>query len=214
MWMLVAAIAPVAIADGSAAELCAYQNVFVDSLRQSPHPIPASAERARLELLGATASAVSEFGLRVIADRSEAWWTLSASALSSGDINVGLSPQLELRYHLFMAQLEREDLDVSSEAVGGLIVFSVDLAQFDAAWKTREGSWRKAARDGLAKHWTRTAPIVTALCAMEQELQEEGWDGIEELRAELVEEMRRVRRARGAESQRRVLEIKPEDPDV
>ena len=51
----------------------------------------------------------------------------------------------------------------------------------------------------------RSSALLDALCAISDELREEGWTGIEELRMELVEEMQRARRRR--EKQRKNLEL-------
>ena len=59
--------------------------------------------------------------------------------------------------------------------------------------------------------WNLDSEQIDALCVIRSELIDEGWVAVEELRAQLIEEMERVRRARARASQRKILEIELEE---
>ena len=51
--------------------------------------------------------------------------------------------------------------------------------------------------------WELDFALLNALCEISDELHEEGWTGIEELRKELIDELQRARRQREEQYQKK-----------
>jgi hypothetical protein len=72
--------------------------------------------------------------------------------------------------------------------------------------------YRSEVEQAVRLLWGLESRQVAALCAMSAKLKAEGWVGIKELRIELIEEVKRVRRARARAERNKRLELEVEDP--
>lgn len=189
---------------------CEYVNVF--AVRSSTEPATRQGEAAeaiRRRYLEAAVGVLPSFGLRVVPDREEAYWLLSASSLVGPGGSLGvfleLTAGIELQRHLYVAELDDPEFPYRGE-IGGNYYFEIHPE------RDPQQIWREVFT-GVSRLWALEFEQVSALCAISAQLKEEGWQGLKELRVELAEEIKRVRRERAA-GQQRVLELEVEDPTV
>ena len=186
---------------------CEYVNVFVDRSLGDPsandwervEPI----RRGGLEM---AAAVLPSLGLRIVRDRAEAHWVLSASGLvgPTFGIFVELTAELELQRDLYVAELDDAGFPYRG-TIGGNYYFEVDPEQGPET--IRYDIYR-----GVKQLWDLEFEQISALCQMSTQLKEEGWDGMKELRIELAEEIKRVRAARARAHQEKRLQLEVEDP--
>jgi hypothetical protein len=188
---------------------CEYVNVFVD--RSLADPTANDWERVesiRRSCLEMAVAALPSLGLRIVGDRAEAHWVLSASGLVGPSrtfgIFVELTAELELQRDLYVAELDDAGFPYRGE-IGGNYHFEVDPEQGPET--IRYDIYR-----GVKQLWDLEFEQISALCQMSTQLKEEGWDGMKELRIELAEEIKRVRAARARAHQEKRLQLEVEDP--
>jgi hypothetical protein len=189
-----------------AAENCEYRVVSIDpTIADAGARGREIAEPMRRAFLQLATDALTRIGLRVAQDPKDAYWTLTASSLvgpTSVGIFIELTGSVELQHHLYIAELDRNGFPYRGWVGGNHYI--------DVLAGTRPERYRAEVEAAVRLLWGYEAQQVSALCAMSAQLQDEGWVGIEELRAELIEEMRRARRERATQS--RQLELNVEDP--
>lgn len=189
-----------------AADRCEYRNVYVEPDNAVVDGYLADAlEPLRGFVRDLAAGAAAGAGLTVVEDRDDAWLRLQVSAFASsvGDpyLQLDLTPYLKLQHHLFVAVLSEPGFPASR--IGASYGMELAGPPPDA---------EIARRVRVALDWIgRTArPELDALCALRARLVDEGWSEIEELRKQLVIEMRDARAQRRRETQRKQLEIEAE----
>ncbi len=188
------------------AETCEYLTVVVDpSIADQGAPGRKIAEPMRRKFLEMAAEALSGLGLLVVKDRKDAYWILTASWLvgpRSVGVFIELTGSIELQHHLYIAELDRDGFPYRGE-VGGNHYVGVRS-------NSSPEHYRSEVATAVRLLWGLESEQVVALCAMSAKLKEEGWVGIQELRMELIEEVKRARRARAERNKR--LELDVEDP--
>ena len=153
-------------------------------------------------------AALPSLGLRIVRDRADAHWVLSASGLVGPSRTFGvfveLTAQLGLQRDLYVAELDDAGFPYRGE-IGGNYYFEVDPEQ-------RPETVRYDIYRGVKYLWDLESKQVSALCEMSTQLKKEGWGGMKELRIELAEEIKRVRAARARAHQDKRLQLEVEDP--
>jgi hypothetical protein len=172
------------------ADECEYWNVFVDtSVAYRNDDTWGPGELARREFLEMAVEKLSDFGLRVVPERSKARWVIGTSILMGPTgayiISVTMRKEVELTHALYLALLDRDDIPFNGSVRG----------EYDWAIYPQEdpAAFRHKIDKGVAWIWGRNSELVSALCESQSSLREEGWGGEKELRLELIEEMKRVR---------------------
>jgi hypothetical protein len=190
---------------GRGVNTCEYLAVYVDASIADPAARGREiAEPMRRALLEMAAAIFPELGLHRVDRSQEAYWTLTASSLvgpTSVGIFVELTGSIELQHHLYIAELGRDGFPYRGEVGGNLY--------FDILPATAPERYRSEVERGVRALWRLESEQVAALCAMSAKLKEEGWIGMKQLRAELIEEMKRLRGARAERA--RQLELDVED---
>lgn len=184
-------------------EACEYLTVVVDpSIADEAAPGHEIAEPMRQKILEMAAEEFSALGLILVRDRKDAYWILTASRLvgpRSVGVFIELTGSIELQHHLYIAELDRDGFPYRGEAGGNHYVGILS----NSAPEHYRSEVARAAR----LLWGLESEQVAALCAMSAKLKEEGWVGIKELRIELLEELKRVRRARAERNLHLELEV-------
>ena len=204
-------LAPGAVIGAAAdrgAEACEYLAVVVDpSIADEGAPGREVAEPMRRRFLEMAAETLSDLGLLVVKDRKNAYWILTASWLvgpRSVGVFIELTGSIELQHHLYIAELDRDGFPYRGEVGGNHYVGVLS--------NSAPEHYRSEVATAVRLLWGLESEQVVALCAMSAKLKEEGWVGIKELRMELIEEVKRVRRARAERNKR--LELDVEDPPL
>jgi hypothetical protein len=193
--------------DLAEAEPCEYLNIYVDPKSYVLQGKQMErVEPLRTKFLQHCAAAASDLGLQIVSDPSQAYFRLrtGASMDSNNNVEMGvmLDPYLKLQHHIFVVMLDDPDFPYR-----GSIGTEFDW-EFHGSYNRK---YFKSWADKSMKYiWARDAEQVRALCEAKARLLAEGWRAIEELRNELVNEMKRSRAERARETQRKVLEIEPE----
>jgi len=191
-----------------ATQACEYRNVIVDvTIADEAAGGREISEPLRQAFLQYAAEALPALGIRVVENREDAYWALTASALvgpRSVGIFIELTGSLELQHHLYIADLDANGLLVQAEVGGNYYV--------DVLPNTQPERYRSEVERAVGLLWGSESTQVAALCEMSAQLREEGWMGIRELRSELIDELKRARseRARAAATKR--LELDVDDP--
>jgi len=192
-----------------AAEACEYRIVRIDpALADEGARGREVAEPMRRAFLQLAADALTRIGLRVARDSEGAYWTLTASSLvgpTSVGVFIELTGSVELQHHLYIAELDRNGFPYRGWVGGNHYI--------DVLAGTEPERYRAEVQQAVRLLWDYESEQVAALCAMSAQLRDEGWLGIEDLRAELLEEMRRARRERAAQSRRLELDVEELPPD-
>ena len=184
-------------------ESCEYLTVYADaSIADEAGARRKIAEPMRRAFLQMAAATLSGLGLRVVQSPEDAYWTLTASSLvgpTSVGIFIELTGSIELQYHLYIAELDRDGFPYRGEVGGN---HYIDILPYTEAerYRSEVERWTRLL-------WQMESQQVAALCVMSAKLREEGWMGIKELRIELIEEMKRVRRERAGTAQTKRLEL-------
>jgi hypothetical protein len=193
---------------GGGTEACEYLTVFVDaSIADETAGGREIAEPMRRAFLQLTTAALPGLGLRVVPRAEDAYWTVTASSLvgpTSVGIFIELTGSIELQHHLYIAELDRNGFSYRGEVGGNHYI--------DILPHTEPEHYRSEVESGVRLLWRLESGQVAALCAMSAELREEGWIGINELRIELIEEMKRARRERARAARTKRLELNVKDP--
>ena len=187
---------------------CRYANYFVEP----EDPYAASdqwvGDPMRRAILDIASDRLRSVGMRVVADPSEAWWKLSASGLTLSDGSFSLSfsllGSLKLKNHIFIAQLNDPKFP-KGESTGLVIVSEIRPSE-----KLESFRFRLRIRRGVYQIWNHVRRRITALCELDAQLESAGWAGIEGLRNELIDEMKRARRERAKATQQKRLELEVE----
>ncbi len=184
-------------------EACEYLTVVVDpSIADETAPGREIAEPMRRKFLDMAAEEFSALGLILVKDRKDAYWILTASWLvgpRSVGVFIELTGSIELQHHLYIAELDRDGFPYRGEAGGNHYVGVLS--------NSAPEHYRNEIATAARLLWGLESEQVAALCAMSAKLKEEGWVGIKELRMELVEELKRVRRARAERNLHLELEV-------
>jgi hypothetical protein len=189
-------------------EACEYLNVYVDaSIADATAGGREIAEPMRRAVLQMATDSIREQGLRVAKKPEDAYWILTASSLvgpTSVGIFVELTGSIELQHHLYIAELDRDGFPYRGEVGGNHYI--------DILPDTEPARYRSEVAGSVRLLWELESEQVAALCAMSAKLREEGWVGIQELRIELIEEMKRARRERGSAAQTKRLDLSVDEP--
>ncbi len=184
-------------------EACEYLTVVVDpAIADETAPGREIAEPMRRKFLDMAAEEFSALGLILVKDRKDAYWILTASRLvgpRSVGVFIELTGSIELQHHLYIAELDRDGFPYRGEAGGNHYVGVLSNSASE--------HYRNEIATAARLLWELESEQVAALCAMSAKLKEEGWVGIKELRMELIEEVKRVRRARADRDKRLELEV-------
>lgn len=179
-------------------ESCEYTRVFIDT---NAFKMDGAEERARRAVLEIAREI--DFGWEIVPDRTSAYWVLTAYSVLNGDaFSIGLSlvAGIRLHNHVFIAQLQNDNFPDPGLRRNHSFVLST---------KADPATLRPTIASAKAWLWDSQSAVLDRLCELGDELREEGWTGLAELRMELVEEMQRARRRREQEYQKR-LEIRIE----
>jgi hypothetical protein len=204
-FVLLLVVANILSADAREANVCPYYSVFVESERDDTERSQSTgweaAEPARLDVLRLAESALPGTPMHLVQHRASAHWILSTSASSMPQMGVGvglgMQPTLAFESHLAMALLQ-DDGFPTGDGGGARRLHSPLPGNFS----------KNQVRSALESLWGDESEAVEALCAWREELGHEGWGGVEELRSELLQEMKRVRRIQ-AETQHKEPEARP-----
>ncbi len=193
--------------EGGAAA-CEYLTFYVDaSIADEAAGGREIAEPMRQGFLRLATDAFRRQGLRNVQGPEDAYWTLTASSLvgpTSVGIFIELTGSIELQYHLYIAELDRDGFPYRGEVGGN---HYIDILPYTEAerYRSEVERWTRLL-------WQLESEQVAALCVMSAKLREEGWMGIKELRIELIEEMKRARRERARAARTKRLELNVKDP--
>jgi hypothetical protein len=195
---------------GQGAKTCEYLAVYADaSIADEAAGGREIAEPMRRALLQIATETLPGLGLHVVQSPEDAYWTLTTSSLV-GPTSVGvfleITGSIELQYHLYIAELDRNSFPYRGEVGGNHYI--------DILPHTEPERYRSDVERGVGLLWRLESEQVAALCAMSAKLREEGWMGIKELRIELIEEMKRVRRERAGAARTKRIELDVEDPPL
>jgi hypothetical protein len=188
---------------GHGTDACEYRTVYLDaSIADEAAGGREIAEPMRLAFLRMAAAAFPGLGVRAVQNREDAYWKLTASGLvgpTSVGVFIELTGSIELQHHLYLAELERNGFWYRGEVGGNHYV--------DILPDTKPGRYRREVERAVRLLWGMESEQVAALCAMSATLREEGWVGMKELRIELIEEMKQVRRERANAARTKRLEL-------
>lgn len=206
VWLAISAVSGTSA--GREVGACEYRAVHVDaSIADEAAGGLEVAEPMRRAFLQMAAAILPRLGLRVVQRPEDAYWTLTASSLvgpTSVGIFIELSGSIELQHHLYIAELDRSGFRYRGEVGGN---HYIEILRY-----TQPERYASEVERGVLLLWQLESEQVAALCEMSVKLREEGWIGIKELRIELIEEMKRARRERAAQTKR--LELDVEDPPL
>ena len=206
VWLAISAVSGPSA--GEEAGACEYLGVYVDaSIADEAAGGHQAVEPMRRAFLQMAAAALPRLGLRVVQRPEDAHWTLTASSLvgtTSVGIFIELTGSIELQHHLYIAELDRNGFPYRGEVGGNHYIEIIRYTEPERY--ASEVEWR------VRLLWQLESEQVAALCEMSAKLREEGWIGIKELRIELIEEMKRARRERAAQT--KGLELDVEDPPL
>jgi hypothetical protein len=188
-------------------EVCEYLNTYVD-----PESYVLQGKRTelveslRMEFLDHCATAASDVGLKIVSDPSNAYFRLRAGASidTSNNVEMGvmLDAYLKFQHHMFVVMLNDTDFPYRG-SIGTEFTWEFRRSYSRRLFK----SW---ADKSLSFIWNRDSEQILAMCEAREILEAEGWAAVEELRDELVIEMKRVRAERARETQRKQLELETE----
>jgi hypothetical protein len=190
--------------DSQSPDSCEYRKVFVefDNPFQVNDP---RAEPLRRAILSRAAEVFPELGLEAVADPSEAYWRLFANAWMDRQgnplVHLGMRGELKLGRHLFVVAMADESFPFRGGTGGSYNFVKASLANTQLLGSQVE--------TGMRWIWRLDSEQIAALCEVRSTLIGEGW-AVEELRQELIEEMKQIRRARARTSQQKNLEIEVE----
>jgi hypothetical protein len=187
--------------------VCEYRNVFVAFDNFDPSADP-RAEPLRRAILNRASGLLPQLGWVEVTDPSDAYWQLFADAWVGREgnplVHLGMRGELKLGRHLFVVSMADESFPFRG-GVGGSYNFAnasvADAGQLDAQVE-------------IGMRWIQAldSEQIAALCEVRNELIDEGWTAVEELRQALIEEMEQVRQARARSSLGKHLEIEVEEP--
>jgi hypothetical protein len=191
--------------DPQSPEPCEYRNVFVEF--DNPFQVNDSrVEPLRRAILTRAAEVFPELALETVADPSEAYWRLFASAWMDRQgnplVHLGMSGELKLGRHLFVVAMAEESFPFRGATGGSYNFVKASLANTQLLESQVE--------IGMRWIWRLDSEQIAALCEVRSRLIGEGWTAVEELRQELIEEMEQIRRARARTSRQKSLEIEIE----
>ena len=152
------------------------------------------------------AAEANRAGFRIVQNSDDAWFELRAGGhLNDADhkvIEVTLVGNIKLNHDMFLAMLNDETFPYL-----GYIGASVSLEILPTTTAAESKDW---ARDSMIDMWNRNSEQILALCEARKKLLAEGWKEIDELRKQLIVEMKRVRAVRARETQLKRLELDAE----
>jgi hypothetical protein len=193
----------------SSTEICEYKNVYVssESLYFKGDGIR-DLEEKRLLFLRLAADAARRIGLRIVADRADAYYLLRTGATYTirpgAELTVVLQGTLKLSHHIFLSLNNDEDFPFRGRVGSSHGFFLNDIDS------RSEEDYPRLAEKGLRSVWNQESPQIEALCNVREELVAEGWADIEELRQKLIEDMMRVRAERARATQEKALTLEIE----
>jgi hypothetical protein len=187
-------------------DACEYRNVFVELENPDP-PTDRRAEPLRRAILNRAIEVLPQLGWVEVGDPAEAYWRLFADGWMGRQgnplVHLGMRGELRLGRHLFVVSMADESFPFRG-GLGGSYNFAeaslADASQLDAQVEI-----------GMRWIWALDSEQIAALCEVRNELIDEGWTAVEELRQELIEEMQQVRQARARSNPRKDLEIEVEE---
>jgi hypothetical protein len=160
----------------------------------------------RTEFLQQCATAASDKGFVIVSDPSNAHFRLRAGAAidTSGNVEIGvmLEPYLKFQHHMFVVMLHDADFPYRG-SIGTEFKW-----EFRKSYSQR--NFKSWAEKSMSFIWDRDSEQLLAMCKARERLEAEGWAAVEELRNELVIEMKRIRAERARETQRKQLELETE----
>jgi hypothetical protein len=182
---------------------CEYWNVFVNpAATYRDENTWDAAELMRQRFLEMAVEKLPDLGLRVVPEREKARWAIGTSVLigPTGNfiISVSIRKELELTHAIYLALLGHDDIPLNGSVRG----------EYDWVIRPQQNpeTFRRRIDKGVTWIWGRNSELVSVLCDSHSSLREEGWDGLGELRLELVEEMKRVRGERARQKKHLHLE--------
>jgi len=188
-------------------EACEYRNVFVE-FDNPDSPTDPHAEPLRRAILNRAIELLPQLGWVEVTDPGDAYWRLFADAWLDRHgnplVHLGMRGELKLGRHLFVVSMADESFPFRG-GIGGSYNFAkaslADASQLDAQVE-------------IGMRWIQAldSQQIAALCEVRNELIDEGWTAVEELRQALIEEMEQVRQARARSIPRKDLEIEVEEP--
>lgn len=185
---------------------CAYLNVFV-ALDAPVHTGDAEAELVRRAILLESAEVLSRLGLRMVRDGSEAYWRLYAEGWRDSHrnflVHVVMQGEPKLVRHMFVVLTAGEELPYRG-GIGSSQNFAIKAG-------TDARSLKPMVENAMRWIWERESEQILALCEIRSRLIEEGWTEIDELRDELVKEIRHVRGERARAQREKNLRLEIED---
>ncbi len=175
---------------------CEYARMFVDPTSVQGD---SAAKAIRIQLLEIARTAYSDAGWQIVSDRTSAYWVMTAtgqSGLGVFPFVLQLQPELRLQNDMFIAQLGDEGIPERGRSGGSYnLVLSPDVDSDSLRTEiAKAANWM----------WEVESGLIDSLCSVRDDLREEGWSGIKELRLKLVEEMQRARLRREQESSKRL----------
>jgi hypothetical protein len=191
--------------DPQSPDSCEYRNVFVEFDNPFQRNDP-RVEPLRRVILNRAAELFPELGLVRVADPSDAYWRLFASAWMDRQgnplVHLGMRGELKLGRHLFVVAMAEESFPFRGATGGSYNFVKASLANTQLLESQVE--------IGMRWIWRLDSEQIAALCEVRSRLIGEGWTAVEELRQELIEEMEQIRRARARTSRQKSLEIEIE----
>lgn len=191
------------------ADSCTYRNVWVDPDDSRDDPISAFDQRTRTEGMVRAISSLRRHDFWRVEHREDAYWLFQTSAWTDevGNTNLlfSLTPELKLAHHIFVVMMDDPTFPYSGSLGAGwkVVLPGRDLRRFHSSID-----------DGMQSISQRESGNLLALCEARERLVREGLSDIEELRKQLVEQMRRLRRMHAADQRRRLrIEVEP-DPET
>jgi hypothetical protein len=220
LFAIICALAPVspliasakadALDETQSSEPCEYLNIYVDPESYLMRGKQTErVEQLRMKFLDLCATAASDLGYQIVSDPSKAYFRLRTGASTVSDRNmlmgVMVDPYLKLQHHIFVVMLDDPGFPYR-----GALGTELDW-EFHGSYNRKHfKSW---ADKSMKVIWDLDTEQIDALCKAKARLLAEGWQAIEELRNELVVEMKRSRAERAKETQRKSLELEPVQED-
>jgi hypothetical protein len=189
---------------------CKYLNVFVDPENIYHGNVDRRPEEIRQEVLLRAAQLLPEHGFSIVQNRSDAYWSLYVQGYHNVQgvvsIRIALQAELKLGRELFVILIDNDEFPYRGSLGGGY--------QLEFLGPLDRASVQTQTAHAVKSILARESKQIPALCEARSQLAEEGWSEIEELRLQLVDEMKRVRSERAQTHQQKVLLIGVEEPGL
>ena len=181
------------------ADSCVYGNVWIDPDSAVAFAVSSFAERTRKRVTFRAVESFERYQLRRVENRKDAYWrfVVGVHIDSNGNTKtqIGLGAELKLGRHLFV--LKMDDPAFPIEVLGS------NHSRLYSGRNIRK--LNSDVDEGMQSIMLRESGHLRVLCEVRERLIREGLTGIEELRAQLVEEMNRLRRRRAASNEKRLI---------